>query len=173
MEYELTDYPRSATSRDSSKADGIKTIIADLDSLSLSSIVSEFDIVLHAANADHLNGVTGIIERLERRAQRSSRKPILIHTSGAGVLMCTSPSDGRVRTDKTFDDNDLHAYHALPDDAIHKNVDNVVLEAGRRGNILAIVVAPPVVWGTGKRVFNQHSMVRYSTSDPGICSFYM
>jgi len=60
---------------------------------------------------------------------------------------------------KNFHDNDLHACHAFPDDAIHKNVDGIVLGAGRRGNILAIVVAPPVVWGTGKDLFNQHSMV--------------
>ena len=33
-----------------------------------------------------------------------------------------------------------------------------MLEAGRRGKIDAVIIAPPTIWGTGQGVFNTHSI---------------
>ena len=65
---------------------------------------------------------------------------------------------GNVKGDKIYRDDDLAAYHALPATQPHKNVDEIVLEAGKRGNIIAVIVAPPTIWGTGEGVFNVHSI---------------
>ena len=46
----------------------------------------------------------------------------------------------------------------MPPTQFHKDVDDIVLEAGRRGKIDAVVIAPPTIWGTGQGVFNTHSI---------------
>jgi hypothetical protein len=63
--------------------------MADLDLPNLADIASQFDVILHLAHSDHSVGATEIIKGLEKRAETSARdrKPILIHTSGSGVLI--------------------------------------------------------------------------------------
>jgi len=140
------------------KATGVKTIVADLDSSNLAEIVSGFDIVMHLAHADHVEGANAIVAGLEARAAKASRKPLLIHTSGTGVLLDVNEEKGKVKSDKIYSDGDLSTYHALPSTNIHKNVDDIVLDAGRRGKIDAVVIAPPTIWGTGQGEFNTHSI---------------
>ena len=113
---------------------------------------------MHTADADHLPGTKAIIAGLEKRAASSSRKPILIHTSGTGVLVERTQPPGKVKSEKVFSDADLTTYYALPATNIHKDVDDVVLEAGTRGKIDTAIVAPPTIWGTGEGKFNRHSI---------------
>jgi nucleoside-diphosphate-sugar epimerase len=160
----LKKHDISAIVRDKERADklssatGVNTIVADLDSSNLAEIVSGFDIVLHLAHADHVEGANAIVAGLEKRAATSSTKPILIHTSGTGVLIDVNEEKGKVKSDKIYSDGDLSTYHALPSTNVHKNVDDVVLDAGRRGKIDAVVIAPPTIWGSGQGYFNAHSI---------------
>lgn len=160
----LNQYDVTALVRDDERAKtlnektAVKTAVANLDSPELPDIVSEFDIVMHLAHADHVQGAKSIIAGLEKRAETADRKPILIHTSGTGVLINKKEVDGRFKSKEIFSDDDLSTYHKLPGDNPHKDVDDIVLEAGRRGIIDAIIVAPPTIWGTGEGEFNQHSI---------------
>jgi nucleoside-diphosphate-sugar epimerase len=161
----LKKYDITALIRDKPRADrlssatGVKTVIADLDSAGLADIVSQFDIVLHLAHADHVEGANAIVSGLEKRAANNpSRKPLLIHTSGTGVLIDVNEEKGKIKSEKIYSDGDLSSYHSLPSTNIHKNVDDIVLAAGRRGKIDAIIVAPPTIWGTGQGQFNTHSI---------------
>jgi len=131
-----------------------------LDSANLAYIASQFDAVLHTAHADHVAGAESLVAGLEQRAASSgsAKKPILIHTSGTGVLIDRSEEPGKVKTDKVYSDGDLSTYHALPATNIHKNVDDIVLDAGRRGKIDAVVVCPPTIWGKGEGEFNTVSI---------------
>lgn len=113
---------------------------------------------MHLAHSDHVPGAKAFIAGLEKRAETAPRKPILIHTSGTGVLVNNTESNGKTKTKDIFSDADLSTYHALPSTNIHKDVDDVVLEAGRRGKIDAVIVAPPTIWGTGQGEFNTHSI---------------
>jgi nucleoside-diphosphate-sugar epimerase len=65
---------------------------------------------------------------------------------------------GRFANPHIYADDDLSAYHALPPTAWHKGVDDIVFEAGDRGMIDAIIICPPLIWGTGQGVFNQRSL---------------
>src|SRR5438270_7237672 len=83
----LKKYDITALIRDKPRADklssatGVKTVVANLDSPDLADIVSQFDIVLHLAHADHVEGANAIVSGLEKRAANNpSRKPLLIHT---------------------------------------------------------------------------------------------
>jgi nucleoside-diphosphate-sugar epimerase len=64
---------------------------------------------------------------------------------------------GRYANPHIYSDDDLSAYHTLPSTAWHKVVDDVVFEAADRGVIDVIIICPPLIWGTGKGVFNQRS----------------
>lgn len=138
----------------------VKTVVADLDSPHLTEIASQFDVVLHTAHADHLAGARALLAGLEKRAaSKPAQKPILIHTSGTGVLLDVENQDkGNVKGKEIYSDDNLAAYHALPSTQPHKDVDELVQEVGKRGNIDAIIIAPPTIWGIGEGVFNIHSI---------------
>jgi nucleoside-diphosphate-sugar epimerase len=105
-----------------------------------------------------VHGATAIVAGLEKRAATASKKPLLIHTSGTGVLIDVNEEKGKVKSEKIYSDGDLSTYHALPSTNVHKDVDDIVLDAGRRGKIDAVIVAPPTIWGTAQGEFNQHSI---------------
>lgn len=160
----LNKFDVTALVRDNERAEklksktGVEVAVAELDSSHLPDVVSEFDIVLHLAHADHVQGAKSIIAGLEKRAETAEKKPLLIHTSGTGVLINKAEANGKVKTKEIFRDDDLSSYHKLPHDNPHKNVDDIVLEAGRRGKIDEVIVAPPTIWGLGQGEFNQHSI---------------
>jgi nucleoside-diphosphate-sugar epimerase len=139
-------------------ATGVKTLLGELDSPDLADIAAQYDVVLHTADADHVAGAESIVAGLERRVEASGRKPIFIHTSGTGVLIDTTEGPGSVKTENIFSDGELASYHALPATNIHKNVDDIVLESGRRRKIDAVIVCPPTIWGLGQGEFNRHSI---------------
>ena len=103
---------------------------------------------------------------LEKRAKTSSRKPLLIHTSGTGVLC--DDAFGRFASDVVYTDEEMSLYHSLPPTAWHKNVDHVVFDAAARGNIDCLIICPPLIWGMGHGIFKKHSI-----QIPGIASAYM
>jgi nucleoside-diphosphate-sugar epimerase len=75
------------------------------------------------------------------------------------VLLDVENQDkGNVKGDKIYKDDDLAAYHALPVTQPHKVVDMIVQEAGKRGHILAVTLAPPTIWGKGEGMFNVNSI---------------
>jgi nucleoside-diphosphate-sugar epimerase len=144
----------------------VRTILGDLDTPSLPQIASQFDIVIHLASSDHPRGATAIVQGLEERAKTSVRKPMIIHTSGAGVIF--DHANGKYEGTTIFPDDDLTLYHALPPTAWHKNVDNIVLEAGDRGIIDGIIVCPALVFGVGQGLFGRHSGLT-----PALASSYL
>jgi nucleoside-diphosphate-sugar epimerase len=158
----LNQYDVTAIIRDAERAEklrsktGVKVLVADLDSPNLAEIASQFDVVLHTADADHVAGANALVAGLEKRASSNpgGKKPILIHTSGTGVLIDANEDKGKVKSDKIYSDGDLSTYHALPATNMHKNVDDIILAAGKTGKIDAVVVAPPSIWGKGEGEFN-------------------
>ena len=48
------------------------------------------DVVFNTANCDHQDSARAIIRGLSERSKETSRRPILIHTSGAGLLSTNS-----------------------------------------------------------------------------------
>jgi nucleoside-diphosphate-sugar epimerase len=51
----------------------------------------------------------------------------------------------------------------LPDDAFHRNVDKVVLEAGEKhaASVKTAVICPPTIYGKGRGIFNSRSRQAY------------
>jgi nucleoside-diphosphate-sugar epimerase len=92
----------------------------------------------------------------------------LIHTSGTGVLSWADFEE------KTFGFHREHTYNdwdgikevtSLPDAALHRNVDKIVLAASEgAGEVKTAIVCPPCIYGPGRGPGNQDSVQVYKYS---------
>ncbi|KAG8627231.1 hypothetical protein KVT40_004714 [Elsinoe batatas] len=113
----------------------LRLVYGDLSSTSLiTSEARAADIVLHLADADDAPSAQAIAEGL--RSDESEE----VYDDGEGVGSVTS----------------------LPDQALHRGVDKLVLaagdEAGQGGKVRTAVVCPPCIYGRGRGAGNTRSM---------------
>ncbi|KAH7359730.1 NAD dependent epimerase/dehydratase family protein [Pyrenochaeta sp. MPI-SDFR-AT-0127] len=140
----------------------VRLVYGDLDSTELlTSEASKADIVVHTADCDHLGSAKAIIAGLAQNQE----KTYLIHTSGTGVLAF---EDAESRTyglkrEKVYDDWDgIGEVTSIPDVAVHRNVDKVILAANEASsNISSAIVCPPCIYGPGRGPDNQRSVQVY------------
>lgn len=156
------DYDYSVLVRSQAKADqvqkaypSVRIVLGDLDSSSLlEEEAANADVVLHAADAsDHVGAATAIAAGLARGHTRE--KPgYWLHTGGTGILTFKD-SENDFQTLGTWSEkqyNDLAGVEELthlPDDAFHRVVDKIVLEAGTEhaDRVKTVIVCPPTIYG--------------------------
>jgi len=130
---------------------GIVPVHGTLDDLALlEKEAAEADVVLSMADCDHMTSVQALLRGLQHRPRldSSSRKrPILIHTSGACVLL--DKAHGEYGTETIYYDNDTAQLSTLGVDQYHRAVDLEVLSPGLRGVADTYIVVPPAIWGYG------------------------
>ncbi|KAG9044688.1 hypothetical protein FS837_007703 [Tulasnella sp. UAMH 9824] len=125
---------------------------SDLDLIERTA--AEHDVVLNLANSDDLPLTQAVLKGLESRARSVAvaGKPILLHTSGSGVVTDT-PWDGAYHpgtSDKIWDDNKVEETKSIAPEQMHRNVDLAIFEAGERDLIDAYIIAPTTVYGKGR-----------------------
>jgi nucleoside-diphosphate-sugar epimerase len=112
------------------------------------------------AHADHEAAANAIVRGL---AAHSPASPgFFIHTSGTGILLFEDIRTGTYgeALDKVYDDlENVSEVTSLPDDAPHRNVDKIVLEAGTKHSdrIKTAIVCPPTIYGPGRGPGNKRS----------------
>ena len=119
--------------------------------------------MLHTAHADHPGAAAALVAGLAKRETPG----FLIHTSGTGILGSGDflrKTFGEV-SQKLYDDFDnvKEIVEDFPDEAIHRNVDKIVLAAGTQhpGKVFTAIVAPPCINGPGRGPDNQKSIQIY------------
>ncbi|PVI07128.1 NAD(P)-binding protein [Periconia macrospinosa] len=171
------DWEYAALVRTEQKAEAVKKafpklriVIGNLDDASvLEKEAAAADVVIHTADAsDHEAAARAIAKGL---AQHTKDHPgFWLHTGGAGILAWEDmrDMDNRLGTASDRKYNDWTAVHeltSLPSDAFHRNVDEVVLEAGRNGGqgggIRTAIVCPPTIFGGGRGPNNSRSRQVY------------
>ncbi|KAL4966756.1 putative nucleoside-diphosphate-sugar epimerase [Aspergillus stella-maris] len=148
-----SDYPKA------------RVVQGDLDS---SSVIEEetkkADIVFHCADCDHVASAEAIAKGA---AAHTASNPLwLIHTSGTGIL---TVEDFRTNTwglerSKQHDDWDnVDELLNLPDDSLHRNVDKIIIDAGKKNpdGVKVAIVCPPTIYGPGRGPGNQKSVQAY------------
>ncbi|KAJ3286473.1 hypothetical protein HK104_009031, partial [Borealophlyctis nickersoniae] len=86
-------YDITALVRDDSRAQplsslGVTPLVGSLDDAALLEKASaQADVILNIADADHVGAAKAILSGMEQRAAAGQPAPILIHTSGTGVLL--------------------------------------------------------------------------------------
>ncbi|KAI0940979.1 hypothetical protein AcV7_003207 [Taiwanofungus camphoratus] len=125
---------------------GIKTVIgshSDLDKLE--TLSSQAHIVISCSDSDDLRAIQAVLAGLRKRHASVGQPPILIHTSGTGVLV--DDAKGMYATDVIYSDMDVAQIESIPPTALHRNVDLAVVEADQQGYARTYIVLPSVVYG--------------------------
>ncbi|KEQ78275.1 hypothetical protein M436DRAFT_22563, partial [Aureobasidium namibiae CBS 147.97] len=80
-----------------------------------------------------------------------------LHTGGTGILCYKDSANDFATlgqwTDEQYDDlAGVEKVVNLPDEAFHRNVDKIVLEAGTKNKdvVKTVIVCPPTIYGTGR-----------------------
>ncbi|ODN76045.1 hypothetical protein L202_05991 [Cryptococcus amylolentus CBS 6039] len=161
----------TALIRDSTKADALTslniakqkgvTVVPLVGSLEehdkIRDAAADADVVIQSADADDLEGTKAILEGLKIRRDKTGHRPLLIHTSGTGVL--ADDARGEYPTDKIYTDlnaspatrlgPELHSIAKIPETAPHRIVDLEIVKADAAGIIKSYIVLPSTVWGYG------------------------
>ncbi|KAF9317717.1 hypothetical protein BG003_000396 [Podila horticola] len=137
---------------------GVEPVIGSLDDSDL--LIRECanaDIVLDFANSDHLPSVKAILRGLSEPRQQGGRaRPILIHTSGTGVLI--DSAFGYYASEDIYYDNDVQQLSTLAIEQPHRIMDLEMLSPSLMGRVDTYVVAPPMIYGYGTGPVNQNTI---------------
>ncbi|KAJ3491669.1 hypothetical protein NLJ89_g11314 [Agrocybe chaxingu] len=146
--FHITALVRSTDKAEKLKTLGVDTVIGsytDKDSTFLTEAASKADVVFTAADSDVLPPAQAILDGLKLKYEASGTAPILIHTSGTGILL----NDARGLHDEHIHYSDLETekLNALPVTVLHRNVDIPIMEADKAGYVKAYLIAPSLVFG--------------------------
>lgn len=125
------------------------------DEDALARAAEKCEIVLHWASADVEPAAKAISKGLTKRVEEG-KEAFWIHTGGTGILLYAGGPYG-TKSDKEFDDWDgVSEVTSIPDDALHRKVDKIVLDAANKG-VKTAIVAPSCIYGVGNGKGNQRS----------------
>ncbi|KAF9150994.1 hypothetical protein DFQ26_001395 [Actinomortierella ambigua] len=148
---------RSEAQAKAIQALGITPVLGSLDDANLlTDEAAKADVVLHFAHADHVPGIHAIVKGLLQQGHRHLARPILIHTSGTGILR--DGADGQFASNEIYSDDNPAKVLALPDTALHRDVELVILDPKVLEHVDTYIVAPPTIWGEGTGPINRHSI---------------
>lgn len=145
----------------------VRLVYGNLDSTELlTAEASAANIVLHCADCDHAGAATALVSGLSRNANPGPS--YLIHTSGTGVLAWADFEENTYGYHREHTYNDwegIKEVTSLPDTALHRNVDKIILGASKgEGDIHSAIVCPPNIYGPGRGPDNQRSVQAYDYS---------
>ncbi|KAK5125459.1 hypothetical protein LTR85_000568 [Meristemomyces frigidus] len=157
------EYEYAALVRTQEKADivkkafpSIRTVLGNLDDSDvLKEEAAKADIVLHAADASDHEGAAKAIAAGLASGHSKENPGYWLHTGGTGILTFSDAQSGKLGewTDKEYNDwSGVDELTHLPDDAFHRNVDKIILEAGTRDSaaVKTAIICPPTIYGKGR-----------------------
>ncbi|KAJ5287244.1 hypothetical protein N7478_002930 [Penicillium angulare] len=152
----------------SSKYPKVRVVHGDLDSAdTIEEEVKKADIVFHFADCDHVASAEAIAKGAKHH---TPERPLwIIHTSGTGILTVEDQRANTYGINRTKEYNDWEGVNELvnlPADALHRNVDEIIINAGK-GNptgVRTAIVCPPTIYGPGRGPGNTKSVQVYLLS---------
>ncbi|KAI9026758.1 NAD-binding protein [Hyaloraphidium curvatum] len=132
------------------------------DADKIEDICSKMDLVIHTAHADHMVAAKAILKGMEKRPT----PPILLHTSGTGVLVMIKdhPGEAPVPEYKIYSDLDIPLIESLKDTQPHRDVDLEIVAVGKKGHVKTHIILPCTIYGVAsgivyeKGIANPHSI---------------
>ena len=110
-----------------------------------------------------------ILKGLKKRHEKLNDRPIVLHTTGTGVLIDWSHKMGDHIVDDVYSDLDLAKLDAIPAENLHRPVDLLFLEADTQGYTQTVLVCPPTIFGRPSGVlFDAKLANAHSIQIPGL-----
>ncbi|KAI0070526.1 NAD-P-binding protein [Panus rudis PR-1116 ss-1] len=161
--FDITAIVRNPEKAKKLESFGVHAIVGSFEEVDkLEDLASKAHVVFSCADADNLEATKAILRGLRKRHATIGDLPILIHTSGTGVL--ADDAKGMHTTDTIYDDSNADQMNSLPPTALHRNVDLEVINADKDGYLHSYVILPSTIYGIAKNklvdagVMNPHSI---------------
>ncbi|KAF8986596.1 NAD(P)-binding protein [Cyathus striatus] len=162
--FNVTALVRSAQKASNLQTLGINTVVGThSDAQLVEKLAQENEVIFSMADSDYLEAIQALLRGLKNRFESTGKPPILIHTSGTGVL--ASNGRGYLAKDyKIYDDNNTNQMARISPTQIHRNVDLEIVAADAAGYSKTYIVIPSAIYGIAKTqltelgVQNPHSV---------------
>ncbi|KAF8907377.1 NAD-binding protein [Gymnopilus junonius] len=164
--FNITVLVRSPEKADKLKKLGVNPVLGSHDEEKVMvDVAAENDVVIAMADADNFKAAQAVLKGLKKRYEKTKTVPILIHTSGTGVL--ADNAEGHSSTETIYDDSNPDQIESLPDSRPHRNVDLEILRADKEGYVRTHIVLPSTIWGFATGVLaDQGIQNRFSIQVP-------
>ncbi|TVY32011.1 hypothetical protein LSUB1_G006855, partial [Lachnellula subtilissima] len=132
-----------------SKYPSVQIVIGDLDSSDVLVEQSKLaDVVIQAADCDHLSAITSIMRGLSAGAKNAP----FIQLSGAASVLDTCNGVGQP-SPKVWDDGvDLDDILSFDATHVHYASDKLIISEGKKLGVRTAIVAPPMIYGRGQGI---------------------
>ncbi|KIP10506.1 hypothetical protein PHLGIDRAFT_33875 [Phlebiopsis gigantea 11061_1 CR5-6] len=149
--FEITALVRSEEKAKKLEDFGVKTAVGSFKNDVLVERLSEAaHVVFSCADSDDLPAIQALLKGLKQRHVKTGDVPILIHTSGTGILTYGHETKGMSATDAIYDDSDFEQVANIDPAAFHRNVDSAIFDADREGYCRAYIVIPSTIYTVAK-----------------------
>ncbi|KAJ7284906.1 hypothetical protein C8J57DRAFT_1289814 [Mycena rebaudengoi] len=111
----------------------------------LKQLAADADVVFACADADDLAAANAILSGLQVRYSRTGVAPVLIHTSGTGVL--SDHAEGMHSSCPIYSDLNIAQLETLSPDQPHRNVDLALVDADSKGYVKTYIILPSTIYG--------------------------
>ncbi|KAF7790012.1 hypothetical protein EIP86_000960, partial [Pleurotus ostreatoroseus] len=169
--FEITAIVRSEEKAKKLETFGVKAVVGSFktDLALVEQLAEQAHVVFNCADADDLPATQAILAGLRKRHAKLGDLPILIHTSGTGVLTFGFETAGMSATDTIFDDSNAEQIESISPEAAHRNVDLAIVQADKEGKFQAryvrtYIILPSTIYGIASTplsaagIHNEHSV---------------
>jgi nucleoside-diphosphate-sugar epimerase len=148
--FNITALVRSAAKAEKlQKEFGVNAVVGShTDAALVEELTSKADFVIATADADDMTAAKATLRGMKKYFERTGKQPVLIHTSGTGVL--TDKAAGDNTNDVIYDDLNADQIETLPDSQLHRDVDLTLLQADKEGYVRVHIVVPSTIYGIAK-----------------------
>ncbi|KAF9474242.1 NAD(P)-binding protein [Pholiota conissans] len=126
------------------------------DAALMESLAADSDVVIAMADADNYEAAMATLKGLKKRHETTGQVPILIHTSGTGVL--TDNAGGEHTTDVIYDDSNADQIETLPVTQPHRNVDIELERADAEGYLKSYIILPSTIYGIASGILVENGI---------------
>ncbi|KAF5350242.1 hypothetical protein D9758_007831 [Tetrapyrgos nigripes] len=143
--FDIRAIVRSPEKAEKLKAFGVTPIVGSHSDIALmTKACSEVDVVIATADSDDVRAAEGALAGLKKRFEVTGEKPILINTSGTGLL--TDGAKGMYTGKVIYDDADPDQMETLPESQPHRNVDLKIISGDKAGYVQTYIILPSTIW---------------------------
>jgi nucleoside-diphosphate-sugar epimerase len=130
---------------------GVTTHIGSLsDHTTITSLAAQHPIVINTSSSDDVPSVLALLAGIRQRVA-AGLPTTFLHTSGTGLLI--DDAKGRYLSETVYSDDNPAGIDALPDTAMHRDVDLAIVAASRefgsKANIAIMI--PPIIYGVNEK----------------------
>jgi len=144
--FDITVITRSADKAKALEKFGVKAVVGTNDDLDkLESLAEHSHVVFSCAQADNLSATKAILSGLRKRHASVGVRPVLIHTSGTGLI--SESANGMFASETIYDDTNVEQMRSIVPTAKHRDVDFAVAEADEQGYARTYIVVPSTIYG--------------------------